>query len=260
MGSPEVCDGVDNDGNGIVDDVDVGKDGVCDCLNIATVGEIGPWGMGTGVFTTWLSSRSPLGAVALGDQVLTADLLKKFQVIVTLHTQPVDILGEHGMVHAHHAFSDAEVAAFTSWVKAGNGAMSTIGYNYGGMHEEVNINKLFSPLGISYKSDGYITGFITDWVDHPVTQGIHNIRTINGVETDGAGIVLAHESPQKVALQGIEVGMGRALMWGDEWITYDELWTGAQAQNQQVERLWLNILKWLTPPKQCQVPIPDRVN
>ncbi len=30
--SPEVCDGIDNDGNGIIDDVDVGHDGVCDCL------------------------------------------------------------------------------------------------------------------------------------------------------------------------------------------------------------------------------------
>ena len=29
---PETCDGIDNDGNGIVDDVDVGHDGVCDCL------------------------------------------------------------------------------------------------------------------------------------------------------------------------------------------------------------------------------------
>ncbi len=259
-GSPEVCDGIDNDGNGIIDDVDIGKDGVCDCLNIATIGEIGPWGKkGTGVFTTWLSTRSPLGAVALGNQVLTDDLLKKFQVIVTLHTQPVDITGDLGKVaHAYHPFSDDEVQVFSRWVKAGGGAMSTIGYNYGGQHEEVNINKLLSPLGFTYKTGGYITGFITSWQDHPVTQGIKKINTTNGIETGGEGIILAHESPQKVAFQAIEVGSGRALMWGDEWITYDELWQ--DSTDQQVERLWLNILKWLTPAKQCQVPIPDRVN
>lgn len=258
-GSPEICDGIDNDGNGIVDDVDVGKDGVCDCLNIATIGEIGPWGMGgTGIFAGWLSARSPLGAVALGNQVLTDDLLKKFQVIVTLHTQPVDIAGMRGVARAYHPFADGEIQAFTKWIKAGGGAMATIGYNYGGTHEEVNINKLFSPLGITYKTDGYINGFITSWVDHPVTRGVHNIKTLNGVEVNSEGIVLAHESPPKVAFQGIEVGSGHALMWGDEWITYDELWT--DVKDQQVERLWLNILKWLTPPKQCQVPIPDRVN
>ena len=38
----EVCDGVDNDGDGIIDNVDKEKDGVCDCLNIATIGAIGP--------------------------------------------------------------------------------------------------------------------------------------------------------------------------------------------------------------------------
>jgi hypothetical protein len=257
-GMPETCDGVDNDGNGIVDDVDVGKDGVCDCLNIATVGEIGPWGMGTGVFTTWLSSRSPLGAVALGDQVLTDDILKKFQVIVTLHTQTVDVSNKGQTAHAHHAFLDPEIQAFARWVKAGGGAMATIGYNYGGTEEEININKLFAPLGITYKPKGYITNFITRWEPHPVTEGVLNIYTSNGVETNGEGIVLAHESPQKVAFQGIEVEKGRALMWGDEWITYDDLWT--DVKDQQVERLWLNILKWLTPAKQCQVPIPDRIN
>jgi hypothetical protein len=33
----EVCDGLDNDGDGIVDDVDAPQDGVCDCLNLATI-------------------------------------------------------------------------------------------------------------------------------------------------------------------------------------------------------------------------------
>jgi hypothetical protein len=45
-GKPEVCDGVDNNGNGIVDDVDANSDGVCDCLNIATIGRSGLWGTG----------------------------------------------------------------------------------------------------------------------------------------------------------------------------------------------------------------------
>src|SRR5215471_12066654 len=67
--STEICDGIDNDGNGIIDDVDVGHDGICDCLLIATLGVPGTWGQGD-VFAAWLSSRSNFGAADLNDQVL----------------------------------------------------------------------------------------------------------------------------------------------------------------------------------------------
>jgi hypothetical protein len=40
--------------------------------------------------------------------------------------------------------------------------------------------------------------------------------------------------------------------------SYNALWQNKT--DEQVERLWLNILKFLSPPKQCQVPIPDRIN
>src|SRR5690606_25076528 len=111
-GDPEVCDGVDNDGNGIVDDVDAGGDGVCDCLNIATVGQIGPWSNGGNVFASWLDARSPIGAVGLDDQVLTAEVLIPFQVIVVLHVDTTEVSNGDRAAAAHHAFSDAEAAAF----------------------------------------------------------------------------------------------------------------------------------------------------
>jgi hypothetical protein len=50
-----------------------------------------------------------------------------------------------------------------------------------------------------------------------------------------------------------EVGKGRVLVWGDEWITFDSEWSSHPEY--QVERLWLNSLKWLTTPMSCQVPI-----
>lgn len=259
-GTPEICDGLDNDSNGIIDDVDVGHDGVCDCLNIATIGHIGPWSDGGDIFATWLNERSPLGAVALGDQVLTEDLLRPFQVIVVLHVDETEVTGNSGAVApAHHVFSDAEASAFQAWLTSGGGVMTTIGYTPNESQEVLNVNRLLNPVGMGYSTTNVdLTGDITLWEPHPVTEGVSRIFTDNGVEPDGSvGTTLAQDTSGRVALQVAEVAAGRVVVWGDEWLTYDSEWT--DLEDQQVELFWLNILSWLSPPEQCQVPIPPEL-
>lgn len=255
----EVCDGVDNDNNGIIDDVDAQQDGVCDCLNIATIGEIGPWSNGGNVFKSWLNSRSPTPAKELGDAVLTDALLEPFQVIVILYAATEDLNGTSGrMLRKHHAFSDDEVAAFSRWVRAGGGVMTTAGYYYDEAKEVVNVNRLLAPFGMAYStSKRDLGGSCTTWVAHPVTEQVMRIITMDGVEPDGpAGTTLAYDEGHRVALQVAEAEAGHLVVWGDDWITYDSEWQ--QIKDQQVERFWLNILKWLSPARVCQVPIaPD---
>lgn len=258
-GTPEVCDGVDNDGNGIIDDLDAGHDGVCDCLNIGTIGQIGPWSDGGDVFASWLDARTPQGAVALDDQVLTPALLAPLQVIVVLHVDKISVENGARKTAAHHVFSADEVDAFGSWVQKGGGAMTTIGYTYDETAEVENVNRLLAPLGMGYSSTKTsLDDFIEEWTQHPVTDGVKRIHIDNGVEPDGPdGETLARDPDGRIALQVNEPSEGRVVVWGDEWITYDSEWT--DVKDQQVELFWLNILKWLSPPKTCQVPIPPGI-
>lgn len=238
--STEVCDGIDNDGDGQIDDIDVGGDGICDCLLIATLGKPGEWGDGD-VFAAWLDDRSDNGATSLGDSTLTTELLAPYQVIVA-----EDIRGR--------AYSDAEVTALRQWVESGGGLMTLIGY--GSASERTNINKLLAPSGIQYDSTPILAGSptvpITEWQTHPVSENVTQVGVDNGYEVVGEGDVIARQAGFDV-LRGRTLGAGKVLVWGDEWITYDSEWT--EHPEYQLERFWLNAIKWLTPMNECQVPI-----
>lgn len=240
--SPEVCDGADNDGNGIIDDVDVGMDGVCDCLRIATLGVAGSAGVG-GVFAAWLDERSTLGATDLGDAVLTPELLAPHQVILSQ-----DISGGH-------ARTPEEVAALQAWISAGGGFMTLIGY--ADTSERTNVNVLLAPSGIQYGPEpilfgGGVTLPVNTWHPHPVSEMVTRLGIDNGYPVVGSGTVVSEEGGY-VVLRATELGAGHVLVWGDEWISFDSEWVGHP--DYQVERFWLNALKWLSPAGECQVPI-----
>jgi hypothetical protein len=253
----EVCDGIDNDGNGIIDDVDVGHDGVCDCLRIATLGYRGKWGVGD-VFSNWLDGKSINGAVSLGSQTLTAQGLVAFQVIVVQDVRQGSA-GQEGIGSGlGRTYSSAEVQALKAWVDQGGGLMTLTGY--ADSSEIANVNKLLSPFGLSYGStpilpkNGSSTKPVTHWATHPVTEAIARVGVDNGYPVMG-GTLIAWEPAQGSWDLGrvVESGAGHVLSWGDEWITYDSEWS--DHPDYQVERFWLNALKWLTVAGNCQVPI-----
>ena len=70
VGTEMACDGADENMNGIVDDVDKGKDGLCDCLHIGFLGALASDnGNSTGAFQSWLEARSDVPVKQIGARV-----------------------------------------------------------------------------------------------------------------------------------------------------------------------------------------------
>jgi hypothetical protein len=258
----EQCDGIDNDGNGIIDDLDVGGDGVCDCLKIAVIGRAENW-YPSNIFGPWIDSRSTNGAVDLGDQILTADLLRPFQVIVILNVASYPIKGRGGSGGYSHVYSTAESEALNDWVTSGGGLLTTSGHTIEAQGV-IDMNTLLQASGVAYDltidwsgAHGVndTTGYILNWGQHPTTDGIAKVYTEWGSEplVQSGLEAMAWDANNLVTLAVGSHGNGRIAMWSDNMILYDPNWVN-QADN--TEHFLLNLLKWLSPPQECQVPIP----
>jgi len=247
LGVETTCDGVDDDGNGVVDDVDAAGDGVCDCLSIATLGLHGEWGAGD-VVSGWLRDRITSSVTDLDDETLTLDLLRPFQVLLVR-----DISSNH---NPGLSFSAEEAQALWQWVREGGGLMTLIGYSDAG--EINNVNTLLSPFSLRYGADQIIPGqgaaaAITEWFEHPVTAGVKSVGADNGYPALGQGTVIAADDGYDVGI-AVTIGDGHVLVWGDEWVTYEDEWIGDSSF--QVDVFWQNSLRWLTRANECQVPAP----
>ena len=236
----ETCNDLDDDCNGIVDDLDVGNDGFCDCLNIALFGNKGS--NPAAQFEAWLEAQgTQVDRIQTTNVPLDQATLDKYDIII--------------LDRLIRTYTPQEAALMASWVGSGGGLMSMTGYT-GAPPDVDNPNSLIGPMGLTYNnSKGIISGPVTSWMMHPISMGITSVTFLGGfyinVMNDGVGVnTVVATLPQGPVAVAQERKSGKLFIWGDEWIEFDSEW-----QNQpQIKKFWANILAWLSPQNFCTVP------
>jgi hypothetical protein len=230
------CDGVDDDCNGFVDDIDEGMDGICDCLAIALIGT--PGGLAASEFEQWLIDRGT-SAERIDPALVDAAVLDAYDVVI------LDQLTRE--------YTPGEAMAFDTWVSAGGGLMSMTGHTASPVSAQQWPNGILGPMGLEYQG-ALLDGPVTDFLPHPTTMGLTSVTFLGGFEVlatvPGQSEVVARLPGAVPAAQAQERGAGKLFVWGDEWIEYDSEWAALP----EITQLWANIFEWLTPADVCSLP------
>lgn len=239
--SPEICDDIDNDCDDQIDNVDVGKDGICDCLNIALIGNQGA--NPSAEFQTWLEAQgTQVDRIStMPNELLDKATLNKYDIII------LDYLIRN--------YTAEEAMTTQTWVEAGGGLMAMTGFTNAQFAAD-RPNSLIKPMGLSYNtSKGFFSGPVTQFVPHPITMGLTSISFYGGlfidIVNDGVGvnktIMTLPQGPVGVVQDRKN---GRLFIFGDEWVEFDSEWKNIP----QIKQFWVQTLSWLGPKESCQVP------
>ncbi|MDX2055659.1 MAG: hypothetical protein SFV15_24870 [Polyangiaceae bacterium] len=262
LGSEEACDGMDGNKNGIIDDVDKGKDGLCDCLNIGFIGDIASdAGTMTAAFQNWLEARSDVPVTRLSATAeITEQSLKPLQVLIVGNMTA-------RITQNSSAYSPAELLVLKKWVTERGGGLMTLGGFTGNETHMLPTVQLLAPFDLSYDYLGRGPGILGEGAppvvitgitapQHPTVAGVKALGVYYGYPVVGDGEVILSERGFNLAMAK-QAGKGRVFLFADEWITQDTLWTpGALPTQLDVAGFWLNVINWLSPADECKVTIP----
>lgn len=232
LGGESVCDGKDDNGNGIIDDVDVGKDGLCDCIRIGFYGEVASdAGSANASFEAWLVERSglvPIKRLSAREE-LTAEWLSDLQVLI--------VGGLRERVSGGDGFSADEIAAFDAWVRDQGGGVITLSGYTANIADARPTAELLGNTGLGYDtqsvsgpgviSEGGPPVWLTDILapDHPTVEGVSQIGVFYGYPVTGDGTAILAGEGYTLAMAK-QWGLGRVFAFADEWITQDATWSG----------------------------------
>lgn len=232
----QTCDDIDDDCNGLVDDVDEGDDGICDCLAIAIVGTSGS--LAASEFQQWLVDRGS-SATRIDPPVIDGTVLDAYDVVI--------------LDQLTRAYTPAEAMAFDIWVGGGGGLMSMTGHTASEVSAQQWPNTILGPMGLQYQG-ALLNGPVTDFEPHPISAGLTSVTFLGGFEVvadnPAANDVVGRLPGGVPAGIAQERGEGKIFVWGDEWIEYDSEWAALP----EITQLWVNIFEWITPVTLCSPP------
>ena len=222
---------------------DAGSTG-CSHLNIGILGN--PGARDSSNFQQWLvnSGTSAKRIHTTGSEALTRETLEPFDVVV------LDWLTRD--------YSSEEAAIFADWVSAGGGVVSMSGY-VNNTVVDWHANSLLAPLAVAYGGP-LLSGPVTRFAVHPVTAGLTSVTFLGGYEvTDSGGsastrtpIAFLPDATGTVAGVAVEMGKGRAVVWGDEWIEFDSEWSTLP----EIAQLWVQLFGFIAPKNKCELMPP----
>ncbi|MEZ4450231.1 MAG: hypothetical protein R3B09_12210 [Nannocystaceae bacterium] len=230
----EVCNDVDDDCNGLIDDVDEAMDGICDCLNIVILGKAGA--NPSSEFANWLKAQgTQVDRIhTTPNEVLDAATLKPYDIVLLDWLQ--------------RTYTAEEAAVLEAFIAGGGGMISLTGYQANQPNANVT-NSLITAIGLTYNTTkGWFNGPITTFANHPITMGLTSITFLGGLYVnltdDGVGVNQAIMSlPQGPVGVTQERKGGRAFVFGDEWVEFDSQWQNLP----EIKLFWVQTLKWVGP-------------
>ncbi len=235
LGGETLCDDKDDNGNGIIDDVDVGKDGLCDCIRIGFFGEVASdAGTATDSFEAWLIARSGQVPIQHLDATgtLTAEWLSNLQVLIV-----GGLKDRRAQTGSNPAFSAAELAAFDDWIQNRGGGVITLSGYTASIDDARPVSELLQNTGLRYDLTSVTGAGVIDengppvWLSeivtpsHPIVEGVKEIGVYYGYPVTGDGTAILEGEGYTLGVAK-EWASGRVFAFADEWITQDATWAG----------------------------------
>jgi len=222
-------------------DPDAGSE--CSHLNIGILGN--PGARASSNFQQWLvaSGTSAQRIHTTSNEPLTSTTLQPFDVVV------LDWLTRE--------YTPAEATIFADWVAAGGGVVSMTGYS--NTASDWNANTLLAPLQVAY-GGALLTNPVESFAVHPVTNGLTSVTFTGGYAVSDLGgsastrtpIAFFSDTEKTTVGVAVQMGKGRAIVWGDEWIEFDSEWSTLP----QITQFWVQVFAWIAPINKCELSPP----
>jgi hypothetical protein len=122
-------------------------------------------------------------------------------------------------------------------------------------------NSLLVPMSVAYSAP-LLNGPVTQFATHPITAGLTSVTFNGGYPITDLGGAASTRTPIAFLPSGsgtvdvgyaIQMGAGRAFVWGDEWIEFDSEWSMLP----EIKQLWVQVFSWISPSGKCALTPPQ---